>query len=378
MSMLPDFRLETYLGKWEFACRYHMTASDMQTMSLRELLALATPEDRAIFEDLPLQYIETTGTPALRAAVAATYQGVKPEDILAFAGAEEGIFCAMHALLDKSDHAIVVTPNYQSSEELPRALCATTGIALDPDNNWSLDLDAMRAAIRPNTKLIAINFPHNPTGKVIDRATFDGLVALCRQHGIWLFSDEVYRGLERKPELRLPSAIEAYEKGLTLGVMSKAYGLPGLRVGWIASRDHDLLYRMERVKHYLSICNAGPSEHLSVIALKATDKIIARNQALIARNLVAVDAFFADFPDLFDWQHPDGGCIAFPRYLGKDGVETFCRRLVEEAGVVLLPAGLYRSELTSTPRDRFRIGFGRDHVPEGLAAMRAYLRKNAA
>jgi aspartate/methionine/tyrosine aminotransferase len=377
MSMLPDFRLETYLGKWEFACRYHMTASDMQTMSLRELLALATPEDRAIFEDLPLQYIETTGTPALRAAVAATYQGVKPEDILAFAGAEEGIFCAMHALLDKSDHAIVVTPNYQSSEELPRALCATTGIALDPDNNWSLDLNAMRAAIRPNTKLIAINFPHNPTGKVIDRATFDGLVALCRQHGIWLFSDEVYRGLERKPELRLPSAIEAYEKGLTLGVMSKAYGLPGLRVGWIASRDHDLLYRMERVKHYLSICNAGPSEHLSVIALKATDKIIARNQALIARNLVAVDAFFADFPDLFDWRHPDGGCIAFPRYLGKDGVETFCRRLVEEAGVVLLPAGLYRSELTSTPRDRFRIGFGRDHVPEGLAAMRAFLRSNA-
>jgi hypothetical protein len=255
-------------------------------------------------------------------------------------------------------------------------LCATTGIALDADNNWALDLDKMRAAIRPNTKLIAINFPHNPTGKVIDRATFDGLVVLCRQHGIWLFSDEVYRGLERKPALRLPSAIEAYEKGLTLGVMSKAYGLPGLRVGWIASRDHELLYRMERVKHYLSICNAGPSEHLAVIALKATDKIIGRNQALITNNLVAVDAFFAEFPDLFDWRHPDGGCIAFPRYLGKDGVETFCRRLVEEAGVVLLPAGLYRSELTSTPSDRFRIGFGRNYVPEGLAAMRAYLYRN--
>lgn len=376
MSMLPDFRLETYLGKWEFACRYHMTASDMQTLSLKELLALATPEDRAIFDDLPLHYIEPTGTPALRAAVAATYQGVKPEDILAFAGAEEGIFCAMHALLEKNDHAIVVTPNYQSSEELPRSLCATTGVALDADDNWALDLDAMRAAIRPNTKLIAINFPHNPTGKVIDRVTFDGLVALCRQHGIWLFSDEVYRGLERQPSLRLPSAIEAYEKGLTLGVMSKAYGLPGLRVGWIASRDHELLYRMERVKHYLSICNAGPSEHLAVVALKATDKIIARNQALIAKNLVAVDAFFGEFPDLFDWQHPDGGCIAFPRYRGKDGVEAFCRRLVEEAGVVLLPAGLYASELTPTPSDRFRIGFGRNHVPEGLAAMRAYLRSN--
>jgi aspartate/methionine/tyrosine aminotransferase len=376
MSMLPDFRLETYLGKWEFACRYHMTASDMQTLSLKELLALASPEDRAAFEELPLHYIETTGTAPLRAAVAATYQGVQPEDILAFAGAEEGIFCAMHALLERHDHAIVVTPNYQSSEELPRALCATTGVALDADNNWVLDLDQVKAAIRPNTKLIAVNFPHNPTGKVIDRRTFDGLVALCRQHGIWLFSDEVYRGLERLAEIRLPSAIEAYEKGLTLGVMSKAYGLPGLRVGWIASKDHALLHKMDRVKHYLSICNAGPSEHLSVIALKASEKIIGRNRELIKRNLVAVDAFFAEFPDLFEWRHPDGGCIAYPRYLGQDGVETFCRRLVEEAGIVLLPASLYRSDLTATPSDRFRIGFGRNYVPEGLAAMRAYLRSN--
>ena len=377
MSMLPDFRLETYLGKWEFACRYHMTASDMQTLSLKELLALASPEDRAAFEELPLHYIETTGTAPLRAAVAATYQGVQPEDILAFAGAEEGIFCAMHALLERHDHAIVVTPNYQSSEELPRALCATSGVALDADDNWSLDLEQVKAAIRPNTKLIAVNFPHNPTGKVIDRQTFDGLVALCRQHGIWLFSDEVYRGLERSAEIRLPSAIEAYEKGLTLGVMSKAYGLPGLRVGWVASKDHALLHKMDRVKHYLSICNAGPSEHLSVIALKASEKIIGRNRDLIKRNLVAVDAFFAEFPDLFEWRHPDGGCIAFPRYLGQDGVETFCRRLVEEAGIVLLPASLYRSDLTATPGDRFRIGFGRNYIPEGLAAMRAYLRSNA-
>jgi aspartate/methionine/tyrosine aminotransferase len=376
MSMLPDFRLETYLGKWEFACRYHMTASDMQTLSLKELLALASPADRAAFEDLPLHYIETTGTAPLRAAVAATYQGVQPEDILAFAGAEEGIFCAMHALLERHDHAIVVTPNYQSSEELPRALCATSGVALDADDNWSLDLEQVKAAIRPNTKLIAVNFPHNPTGKVIDRRTFDGLVALCRQHGIWLFSDEVYRGLERSAEIRLPSAIEAYEKGLTLGVMSKAYGLPGLRVGWIASKDHALLHKMDRVKHYLSICNAGPSEHLAVIALKASEKIIGRNRDLIKRNLVAVDAFFAEFPDLFEWRHPDGGCIAYPRYLGQDGVETFCRRLVEEAGIVLLPASLYRSDLTATPGDRFRIGFGRNYIPEGLAAMRAYLRSN--
>lgn len=376
MTMLPDFKLETYLAKWEFSSRYHMTASDMETMTVSELLALAEPDDRKAFDTMRLAYIETTGTPALRAAIAGTYAGLAPEDVLAFAGAEEGIFCAMHALLDKDSHAVVVTPNYQSSETLPLSICATTGLALREDENWRLDIDALRSALRPNTKLVLVNFPHNPTGKVIDRATFDAVIQLCAERGIHLFSDEVYRGLERRPDLQLPQAAEVYERGLSLNVMSKAYGLPGLRVGWIACRDRALLSRMEHLKHYLSICNARPSEHLAVIALKARERILARNLALIDSNLTSVNAFFAEFADLFDWQVPDGGCIGFPRYKGKDGVETFCKRLAEEIGVVLLPASLYQSELTPTPVERFRIGFGRSYVPEGLAAMRAWLRGN--
>lgn len=376
MTMLPDFKLETYLGKWEFAARYHMTASDMQTLTVKELLALASPEDRAAFEALPLSYIETYGTPPLRAAIAATYTGLQAEDVLCFAGAEEGVFCAMHAVLGKDDHAVVVTPNYQSAEEIPLSICAVTGVALRAEDNWRLDLDELKAAVRPNTKLISINFPHNPTGKVIDRGTFDALVRLCAERSIYLFSDEVYRGLERSPALQLPQAAEVYDKGLSLGVMSKAYGLPGLRIGWIATKDRVLLSKMERVKHYLSICNAAPSEHLAVIGLNARAKILQRNLALIDANLKVMNAFFADFPDLFDWQMPDGGCIAYPRYKGADGVENFCRKLVEEAGIVLLPAGIYKSSLTPTPTDRFRIGFGRDYVPAGMAALRAWIMKN--
>jgi aspartate/methionine/tyrosine aminotransferase len=376
MTMLPDFKLETYLAKWEFSARYHMTASDMESMSVAELLALASPEDRAAFDQLRLGYIETCGTPPLRAAIAGTYAGLAPEDVLAFAGAEEGIFCAMHALLDKDSHAVIVTPNYQSSETLPLSICATTGVALRERENWALDIDELHVALKPYTNLVLINFPHNPTGKVIDRATFDAVVKLCRERGIYLFSDEVYRGLERRPELQLPQAAEAYERGLSLNVMSKAYGLPGLRVGWIACRDRALLSRMERIKHYLSICNASPSEHLAVIALKARERIVARNLALIDRNLGDVNAFFAEFGELFDWQVPDGGCIGFPRYKGKDGVESFCKRMAEEIGVVLLPSSIYRSALTPTPTDRFRIGFGRSYVPEGIAAMRAWLRSN--
>jgi hypothetical protein len=158
--------------------------------------------------------------------------------------------------------------------------------------------------------------------------------------------------------------------------MSKAYGLPGLRVGWIASKDHALLAQMERIKHYLSICNAGPSEHLAIIALKARDRVIGRNVALLRDNLKAVESFFAEYPGLFDWYRPDGGCVAFPRYLGEDGVESFARRLVEEAGIVVLPSSIYRSSLGPTPADRFRIGFGRFHTKAGLDAMRAFLGRN--
>src|SRR5690606_39148121 len=139
-------------------------------------------------------------------------------------------------------------------------ICQTTGIALDPAAGWRLDLDQIRTAIRPNTRLIAINFPNNPTGHVIPEADFRELIALGDERGIRIFSDEVYRGLERDPAHLLPQAAELSESALSLGVMSKAYGLAGLRVGWIACRDRALLARLERIRHYLSITNAGPSE----------------------------------------------------------------------------------------------------------------------
>ena len=254
--------------------------------------------------------------------------------------------------------------------------CASTGVPLDEGDNWSLDIARVAAALRPETKLVSVNFPNNPTGKILERERFDALIALCRSRGIWLFSDEVYRGLDRDEARRLPQAADLYERALSLGVLSKAYGLPGLRLGWIACKDRDLLGRLERYKHYLSICNSVPSERLGLIALKARAPILKRNRDLANANLANLDAFFAEFPALFDWATPDGGCIGFPRYLGADGVEAFCSRLVEEAGVFLVPASIYTSELGETPADRFRIGYGRSNIEEGLDAMRTWILRN--
>jgi aspartate/methionine/tyrosine aminotransferase len=276
----------------------------------------------------------------------------------------------MQVLVGPGDHAVVTVPNYQATETVPLAAGAdVTGIALDEADGWRLDLDAVRAALRPETRVVAVNPPNNPTGALPDPATWQALIDLCEESGVRLVADEVYRGLELDPARTLRQAADASPTAVSINVMSKSYGLPGLRVGWIACHDHALLERLERHKHYTSICNAAPSEFLAAVALDAGDRIHERNRGIIAANLPKFDAFFAANPDLFDWAAPAGGCVAFPRYRGSDGVEAFCRDLVEQAGVLLLPAGIFRSEVGPVPADRFRISVGRRDPEPALAAL---------
>ena len=375
---MRDFGLEVFFSEWEFKARHHMAASDIESLSQAALLSYASSDDRARFDGLWLGYTQTYGLPALRAEIARTYDSVSDDQVLCLAGAGEGLYIVARVLLDAQDHAIVPTPNYQSAESVPLSLCAVSGVALGQDRHgdWHLDVDAIAAAIRPSTKLLSLNFPHNPTGMVINRPTLDALVSLCRHHGIWILSDEVYRGVELDSRDRVPQIADIYERGISLNVMSKAYGLPGIRIGWLATQDREILQQFERYKHYLSICNSAPSEMLALIALKASDRILSKNRALLERNVVALEALFADFPGLFDWVRPKGGCVAFPRYKGPEGVEAFCEGLLADSGVLLLPGSIYASDLTETPGNCFRIGFGRDQVfRNGLAAMRRHLER---
>ena len=325
MINLPDFRLETYFSKWEFKARYHMTASDAATISLGELLAMADPEERQEFEGMSLGYTETFGAPDLLEIISAAFTSRKASEILCFAGASEGIFAANMVILDKDSHAIVVTPNYQSHETLPMAVCEATGVPLEPDDGWSLDIDRLADAIRPNTRLVTINFPHNPTGAILPLDRYHALIELCRKHGIYILHDEIFNGLGPTGTKHLPFIADLYERGLSLNVMSKSFGLPGLRIGWIACKDTNIISRMERLKHYLSICNSGPSERLAKIALRNRDKLLARNCAIVDDNLPKWEAFFERHRELFDWYRPNGSCTAFPRYKGPDGVENFTR-----------------------------------------------------
>ena len=379
-SPLRDFALEVHFSKWEFNARHHLTASDMESLSLRDLLALGTDADREAFEATSLGYTETWGAPDLRTAIAATYDTMAQDNILTLAGAGEGLYALARVLLGPNDHAIVPTPNYQSAETVPAAICETIGVPMRIEGGkWRLDIDAIKDAIRPNTRLISLNFPHNPTGALMPRADLDALITLARTDGIYILCDEVYRGVELDPNLQMPQIADVYERGISLNVLPKAYGLPGLRIGWLASPDRDVLQRVERYKHYLSICNAAPAERLGMIALAAREQIFARNRALLRRNLTAFEALLADFPGLIDFSAPEGGCVAYPRYTGPGTVETFCADLIENHGILLLPAALYRSDLGATPNDRFRIGLGRDRaVADGITALRRYFEDHKA
>jgi aspartate/methionine/tyrosine aminotransferase len=387
---MRDFALEVFLAGWEFTAPYHMTASDIESMTVADLLALATPEDRNALDTLWLGYTETWGSRELRAEIARTYEAMALENILCLAGAGEGLYAVAKVLLQAGDHVLVPTPNYQSAETVPLSVCEVTGIPLRRTaplmgpgtqlrGGWRLHPEDVRAAIRPNTKLLSLNFPHNPTGMLMTREDLEAVIALCRHHGIYILCDEVYRGVELEPADQMPQIADVYERGISLNVISKAYGLPGLRIGWIASQDTSLLQKVERYKHYLSICNSAPSELLTLVALKARGGILARNHALLQENVMLLEQLFADFPGVVDWQRPQGGCVAFPRCTAPEGGEEFCRKLIEESGVLLLPSSIYASELTDVPQDHFRIGFGRGRMfKEGVTAMRRHFEKHYA
>jgi len=377
---LPDFALETYFSRWEFAAEHNLTASDAESMTLSELLGLGTESDRDSFDQLFLDYTPTWGTPSLREAVAATYASTDAADVLGFAGAGEAMFWAMQLFTEPGDHVIVTVPNYQSMESVPVA----SGVEVDgldlwtgtgSDLTWTLDLDRFEAMLRPTTRVVGVNFPNNPTGFVPDAETWMAFNLLCHERGIRVISDEVYRGIEIDPSATLSPAVDVNPTALSVNVMSKAYGLPGLRVGWIASHDRAAIARLERAKHYTSICNAGPSEFLAAIALRNTDRIFERNRQIVTSNDRLAAERLGGCADLFEYSSPVGGCVCFPRYLGADGVEAFCRRAVEQRGVFLLPASIYRSEFGDVPPDRFRIGLGRHDFPTALDALIDHLRE---
>jgi aspartate/methionine/tyrosine aminotransferase len=273
----------------------------------------------------------------------------------------------MNALLSPGDHLVVQFPAYQSHYAIAQAIGAEVSRwSADLDGEGAPDPDDLLRLLRPSTRAIIITSPNNPTGYVFDRSRLDRVVEIARRRGLWLLSDEVYRGSERDPRDRHPAACDLYERAVSLGAMAKVHGLAGLRVGWIATRDADLFERMAAFKDYLSICNPAPSEFLAELALRRGGPLLERIAAIVRRNLDLLDAYFARYADRWEWRRPRAGTTAFPRYLPGD-TDRLCEDLVKGAGVLLLPSSAF-----DAGTDRVRVGYARANLPEALAALETY------
>jgi len=369
---IADFALERYFARWEFAVDHLLCASDVQGYPMAELLALADDDTRRMWDGLTLGYTESTGHPRLRAEIASLYEDLEPDDVLVFAGAEEGIFCLANVLLSPGDHAVVTWPGYQSLYEVARAAGADVTLhELREEHGWAIDIDLLRSQVTPSTRLVVVNAPHNPTGMQPDRATFDALVAPAEEVGAHILVDEVYRFLEFDGVERLPAGADASPRGISLGVMSKSFAMAGLRIGWLATRDRDVLERCARFKDYTTICSSAPSEVLALIGLRARETVLARSRSIVADNLVALDTFFDAWSDRFTWVRPRAGSVGFPR-LTVPGVsiDAWAAGLVEAEGVLLLPGSQF-----DYGGNHFRLGFGRADLPIALERLERHAER---
>jgi aspartate/methionine/tyrosine aminotransferase len=358
---IREFLIERYYARHEFTTPFQLSASDCEALSVEEVLELGGVAPEELLR-LRLGYTETRGAPALRQAIARRYPGCSADDVLVFNAPQEAIFLAMHALLAPGERAVVMTPCYQSLKDVARSVGSEVveWPLLESDSGWRLDLGRLEELLRPDTRLLVTNAPHNPTGLQPTADEWRRIHELARERGVRWFSDEMYRGLEPEPALALPPAASLAPDALSLWGTSKSFGLPGLRIGWLVSRDRALLARIEGLKDYTSICSNAPGELLARAALGAAEPILARNRERIAANVERMEAFARRHRERLVWLRPMAGSVSLVRLLSGSARE-YAERVRTDAGVLLVP-----SELFDLGDRHVRVGLGREGFAEAL------------
>jgi aspartate/methionine/tyrosine aminotransferase len=368
MNIKP-FALERYFAQYEFSVSHQLSTSDCETMTVRELLSLAgmAPEDgMGELGELSLGYTESMGDPELRKMLARRYSGVEAEMVLTAAPAE-AIFLLLNSLLEAGDKVLVIDPCYQSLSSVPEAIgCEVIPWPVRLENgSWMIDIGELKKRLEAPTppKMVIVNFPHNPTGYRPSQQEFSRIVELCEQSGTLLFSDEMYRELNLFGETSSPAACELSSLAISLEGLSKSFGLPGLRMGWLVCLDKEIIRRAASLKDYTTICAPPPVEYLSRAALSAEPRLTARARAIVEENCRITEKAFAGAAD-FTWIPPMAGSVAFPRYTGKEGAASLSMRLIREADTLMLPGSLF-----GFSDSHFRVGLGRKAYPEALSRL---------
>ncbi|MFN7941501.1 MAG: aminotransferase class I/II-fold pyridoxal phosphate-dependent enzyme [Thermoanaerobaculia bacterium] len=340
----------------------NLTESSVRDLRLAELAG-----DLSDLGDLALAYVDHRGHPELRAALARlSGPGVGAADVLVTPGAAAALFLVSTALLERGAHAIVAKPNYATNLETPLALGAdVTPLELRFEESWRLEPARVAARLRPSTRLVSLTAPQNPTGATMTRADLEAVVAHVEASAARLLVDETYREMvEDRP---LPAAASLSTRAISISSLSKTYGLPGLRIGWLVTRDPRLYETLLAAKEQIFICGSALDEALATRAFARHDELLARCRAVRARHLAQVEAWIARTPEV-EWVRPAGGVVAFPRLVEGIDPEIFYAALAARRTAVG-PGHWFDLD-----RRFFRLGFGWPETAElerGLANLSA-------
>ena len=311
----------------------------------------------SILKNVNLGFTPDEGTLALRTTLAEfQYESITAKDVITHAGAQEALFCSFYALLQADDRVLAVAPIFEPLVQIPLDIgCDVSYVHLDADNKWALDLECVEAHFKSGCELFIINFPHNPTGATLTESELMAVVDLCKKYDVWLLSDEVFRGLEHSLDYRLPAVADIYEKGISIGVISKGFAIPGIRIGWLACQNKALRSRIIDIKGYISICNSQIDEMLASVILKNTEKLNERNLKIILKNKNILSGFNSLLGHETNVIIPNVGCCVFATLndVGSLGAQLLVNLIADQTGYLLYPADIFK-----TKEQALRIGFG--------------------
>ena len=370
---IKKFATEHFFAKYEFTTPHQLCNSDCETVTIQELLEMRGTSFEE-FGALALGYTESLGHPDLREKIAETYNNITPGDVVVLGSPVEGIYLVARAVLNRGDEAIVLTPAYDALINLFEHIVGPANVKkwsfIPAESRWELDFDHLRNLITSKTKLLVVNFPHNPTGYLPSQDHLEELVTLVEDNHLTLFCDEMYFGLVHSGTPEVLSAVDLTSRAVVLAGLSKSYGLPGLRSGWLVIQDKELRSNIANWKFYTSICPPAPTEYLAMAALDVREKLLERSVAQIENNLRTAEDFFQNWPDLFTWRRPMAGSVALVG-MNVPSVEAFADKLAQEAGVLILPATTLGSD-----DHHLRMGFGRRAFGNALGVFETYLNKD--
>jgi len=362
MSSFTPFALEEFMSRYEQGVDVNLTESGALPITLGEFLDMSGT-DPADLLGIDLNYPHVEGIPELREAIAAIY-GARPGQVLVTVGAIEANHIVTRTLVGPGDGIAVMVPNYLQIWGIARNEGADLRtFRLDPDGEWALDIDGLEEAAGPGVKMIAVCNPNNPTGRALRSDEMDAVVDVAERSGAWLLADEVYRGAERVGDAETPSFWGRSDRVVAVGSMSKAYGMPGLRIGW-AVLPESLLQEIWRRHEYTTISASMMGNHLAAIALRpdVRSQLLERTRGLIRRGYPMLQEWAASHEGLFTIRPPDAAAIAFLRYHLDIGSEELADRIRREQSVLVVPGTYFGVE----GHMRISYGLSPEYLSEGL------------